>query len=198
METAPALDRAEAVYAAGTLGVTGGAIETLCIATCSRIDKHPEYHFSRRTPLNFLAAFLPFAGFLTAMNSPPFLLRLVKAVTPPSLVFSCERFLTAPLRALSAYRLVDRHRTVPQCVLVSCHFSRSGGGPPGFCSFSTGPFQGLSVCLVFFQSVCWRGSSVGFSRLIVHRPPSGQTRAFRHRRAERRRPEWRLPALSRR
>jgi hypothetical protein len=41
----------------------------------------PHRHLSRRTPLNFLAAFLPSAGFLTAMNSPPFLLRLVKAVT---------------------------------------------------------------------------------------------------------------------
>ena len=35
------------------------------------------------------------------MNSPEALLRLVKAVTPPSLFFICDRFFTAPLRALS-------------------------------------------------------------------------------------------------
>jgi hypothetical protein len=39
--------------------------------------------------------------FLTAMNSPPFLSRLVKAVAPPIFVLSCVRFFTAPLRALS-------------------------------------------------------------------------------------------------
>jgi hypothetical protein len=56
--------------------------------------------FSRRTPLNFFAAFFV-AGFFTAMNSPDVLLRLVHAVAPASVVFSCERFFTAPLRALS-------------------------------------------------------------------------------------------------
>jgi hypothetical protein len=59
-----------------------------------------------------------------------------------------------------------RLRLSPQCVLVSCHFSRSGGGPVRFCSFSGGPFQGSSVCFVFFQSVRWRGSSFGFSLLM--------------------------------
>jgi hypothetical protein len=59
------------------------------------------HHLSRRTPLNFLAAFFFPAGFFTAMNSPEVLLRFVHAVTPPSLFFSCDRFLTAPLRALS-------------------------------------------------------------------------------------------------
>ena len=38
-------------------------------------------HRSRRTPLNFLAAFFFAAGFFTAMNSPDVLLRLVQAVT---------------------------------------------------------------------------------------------------------------------
>jgi hypothetical protein len=61
----------------------------------------PHRHPSRRTPLNFLAAAFFLAGFLTAMNSPPFLLRLVQAVAPASFVFSCERFFTAPFRALS-------------------------------------------------------------------------------------------------
>lgn len=42
--------------------------------------------FSCRTPLNFLAAFLPAAGFFSAMNSPEALLRLVHAVAPPSAV----------------------------------------------------------------------------------------------------------------
>jgi hypothetical protein len=51
--------------------------------------------------LKLLGGLLAFAGFLTARNSPRFLLRLVQAVAPPSVVFSCERFLTAPLRALS-------------------------------------------------------------------------------------------------
>jgi hypothetical protein len=41
---------------------------------------------SRRTPLNFLAAFLPLAGFFTAMYSPVALLRLVQALAPPSVV----------------------------------------------------------------------------------------------------------------
>jgi hypothetical protein len=56
--------------------------------------------FSRRTPLNFFAAFFV-AGFFIAMNWPDVLLRLVHAVAPASVVFSCERFFTAPLRALS-------------------------------------------------------------------------------------------------
>jgi hypothetical protein len=38
-------------------------------------------HLSRRTPLNFLAAFFFAADFLTALNSPDVLLRLVHAVT---------------------------------------------------------------------------------------------------------------------
>jgi hypothetical protein len=45
-------------------------------------------YFSRRTPLNFFAAFFFVAGFFTAMNSPLFLLRLVHAVAPPSFVLS--------------------------------------------------------------------------------------------------------------
>jgi hypothetical protein len=36
--------------------------------------------------LNFLAVFWPFAGFFTAMYSPFFLLRLVQALAPPSVV----------------------------------------------------------------------------------------------------------------
>ncbi len=53
-------------------------------------------------------------------------------------------------------------------MLDLCHFSRSGLGTPfGFCSFSTGCFQGSSVCLNVLLSVLWRGSSVGFSRLMV-------------------------------
>jgi hypothetical protein len=66
----------------------------------------PHRHPSRRTPLNFLAAAFSLAGFLTAMNSPPFLLRLVQAVAPASFVFSCERFFTAPFRALSPIGLL--------------------------------------------------------------------------------------------
>jgi hypothetical protein len=57
--------------------------------------------FSRRTPLNFFAAVVFLIGFLTAMNSPEVLLRLVHAVTPSSFVLSCVRFFTGPLRALS-------------------------------------------------------------------------------------------------
>ena len=56
---------------------------------------------STRTPLNFVAALAFFAGFFTAVNSPYFRLRLVHAVVPPSLFFTCDRFFTAPLRALS-------------------------------------------------------------------------------------------------
>lgn len=61
---------------------------------------YPAY-FSRRTPLNFFAAVFFLAGFFTAMNSPDFLFRLVQTLAPPSFVLTCERFLTAPLRALS-------------------------------------------------------------------------------------------------
>ena len=43
---------------------------------------------SCRTPLNFVAALIFFATFFTAMNSPLFLLRLVQAVAPPSVVFN--------------------------------------------------------------------------------------------------------------
>ncbi|MBR1192043.1 hypothetical protein JQ634_03725 [Bradyrhizobium sp. AUGA SZCCT0240] len=62
--------------------------------------------FSTRTPLNFFAALAFFAGFFTATNSPPFLLRLVHALAPPSGVFTCDRFFTAPLRALSPFGLL--------------------------------------------------------------------------------------------
>ena len=41
-------------------------------------------------------------------------------------------------------------------------FPDRAGGPLGLCAFSAGPLHGWSVCLVFFQSVCWRGSSFGF------------------------------------
>jgi hypothetical protein len=49
--------------------------------------------------LNFLAAVFLAAGFFTALNSPETLLRFVQAVAPRSVV--CDRFFTAPLRALS-------------------------------------------------------------------------------------------------
>jgi hypothetical protein len=61
--------------------------------------------FSTLTPLNFLAAFF-FAGRLTAMNSPLPLLRFVQPDAPPMVVFVCERFFTAPLRALSPIGLL--------------------------------------------------------------------------------------------
>jgi hypothetical protein len=44
------------------------------------------------------------------MNSPDALLCFVQAVAPPSLVFNCDRFFTAPLRA-SADRPIDCHLT---------------------------------------------------------------------------------------
>jgi len=53
-------------------------------------------------------------------------------------------------------------------VSVSFHLSRSSFRTPLFWSFSSGLFQGLSVCLVVFQSVSRRGSSVGFSLLMRH------------------------------
>ena len=40
------------------------------------------------------------------MNSPELLLRLVQALAPASVVFVCERFFTAPLRALSPVGLL--------------------------------------------------------------------------------------------
>ena len=58
-----------------------------------REKKTGSQDFSRRTPLNF------FALFLTAMNCPPTLLRLVEVLV--SGFYNCARFLTAPLRALS-------------------------------------------------------------------------------------------------
>jgi len=66
--------------------------------------------FSRLTPLNFFAALDFWAGFLTAMNSPDLLLRLVQAVAPPSFVLTRDRYLTAPLRALSPDWLFYGHR----------------------------------------------------------------------------------------
>jgi hypothetical protein len=66
-------------------------------------------------------------------------------------------------------------RAAFQWVLVLCHFSRSGPDvPAGLCSFSTGPFQGSSVCFGDFQSVRSRGSSVGFS-LVIPMHSSRQT-----------------------
>src|SRR5206468_10602640 len=55
-----------------------------------------------------------------------------------------------------------------QWVFVSLHFSMSSSVVPLCCSLSTGLFQGLLVCLSDFQSVCWRGSSFGFSLLMGH------------------------------
>src|SRR6185369_2022203 len=69
--------------------------------------------FSTRTPLNFFAAFFFPAGFLTAMNSPDFLLRLVHAVAPPRLALTCDRFFTAPLRALSPTGLLTATLILP-------------------------------------------------------------------------------------
>src|SRR6476646_9026970 len=67
----------------------------------------PDHHaalFSRRTPLNFVLLFF------TPMNRPLSLLRLVQAVLPISLPLSCERFRTAPLRALSPTGLLTAIR----------------------------------------------------------------------------------------
>ena len=61
--------------------------------------------FSIRTPLNFFAAFF-LVGRFSAMNSPDALLRLVQADAPPIVVLVCERFFTAPLRALSPVGLL--------------------------------------------------------------------------------------------
>ena len=61
-------------------------------------DEEPAHHFSLRTPLNFLALFL------TAMNCPPALLRLVDVLVSGFL--SWVRFYTAPLRALSPVGLL--------------------------------------------------------------------------------------------
>src|SRR3954452_11230801 len=52
----------------------------------------------------------------------------------------------------------------PQWVLVRCHFSKSISPSSFRCSFSVGPFQGSSVCLVLGQSVSCLGSSAGVSR----------------------------------
>jgi hypothetical protein len=60
----------------------------------------PSRHFSSRAPLNFLRRpFLP--SRFTAINSPDESLRVAQTLAPASVVFSCERFFTAPLRALS-------------------------------------------------------------------------------------------------
>jgi hypothetical protein len=40
------------------------------------------------------------------MNSPEFLSRFVQALAPPKVVFVCDRFFTAPLRALSPVGLL--------------------------------------------------------------------------------------------
>src|SRR5258705_13443893 len=81
---------------------TASSIPTLTTRITRK--KRPIY-FSRRTPLNFFAAFVFEAGFFTVMNSPGVFVRLVQAVAPASLVLSCVRFLTAPLRAFSPFGL---------------------------------------------------------------------------------------------
>jgi len=73
----------------------------------------------------------------------------------------CHSFIAAGAKRMGALSPSMR-----QCVLDSCHFSRSISVPSFFCSLSTGPFQGRLVCLVFSQSVLCRGSSFGFSLLI--------------------------------
>jgi hypothetical protein len=69
---------------------------------------------STRTPLNFFAAFFFLPGRFKAINSPEFLLRLVHALVPPNVVLVCDRFFTAPLRALS-----------PVALFTAMFFSRS-------------------------------------------------------------------------
>jgi hypothetical protein len=70
-------------------------------AATPSLRQAPHDYFSRRTPLNFLALFL------TAMNWPPFLLRLVDVLV--SGFFNCVRFFTAPLRALSPGGFIYGH-----------------------------------------------------------------------------------------
>jgi hypothetical protein len=92
--------------------------------------------------------------------------------------------------------------SVIQCVLVLCHFSKSkSDSVPGFCSFSTGPFQGSSLCFNDFLSVRWRGSSLGFSLLMaVSCPvnPSTRQRLAQPRRSSPERQKARPASIARR
>jgi hypothetical protein len=102
------------------------------------------------------------------MNSPDVLLRFVQAVTPPSLVFSCVRFLTAPLRALSPTGLFTAIVLSLMCMGFLPLFEIRRVIARLLFLFRR-PLQGLSVC---FEppSVFWRGSSAGVSLLIRHLP----------------------------
>ena len=85
--------------------------------------------------------------------------------------FDNDQKSAAPADALWAERARDGRRSpwqTIQWVFVSLHFSMSSSVVPLCCSLSTGLFQGLLVCLSDFQSVCWRGSSFGFSLLMGH------------------------------
>src|SRR5689334_19679537 len=64
------------------------------------------FFFSVRTPLNFFADFFFLPGRFSAMNSPEFLSRFAQALAPPIVALVCERFFTAPLRALSPVGLL--------------------------------------------------------------------------------------------
>lgn len=68
-----------------------------------------DYFPSRRTPLNFLALFL------TAMNSPEVLSRLVQLSLPIVLLARWVRFFTAPLAGIVAGRFIGGHRHFTIC-----------------------------------------------------------------------------------
>jgi hypothetical protein len=69
----------------------------------------------------------------------------------------------------------------------SFHFSRSSFQAPPCCSFTTG-FHGSSVCLVNFESVRWRRSSVGFSFALLAAPRGNSIRLPAFREPESRQP----------
>jgi hypothetical protein len=111
---------------------------------------------SRRTPLNFFASFVFLTGFFTAKNSPDFLLRLVHALAPPTFVFSCVRFFTAPLRALSPFGVLT---AIPFSSLQGrdADHDRNLHGVPEFHVRGTNPASGVESPFVFGVAL-WRFS----------------------------------------
>jgi hypothetical protein len=116
--------------------------------------------------LNFFAAFFFAADFLTAINSPDFLLRFVQAVTPPSFVLSCVRFFTAPLRALSPNGLLTATMTLLSVSRRSL-FKTAMCRPPGVAGASCAICCAIMIAFAVASRSSRQSSPPGYQPVAV-------------------------------
>ena len=117
--------------------------------------------FSTRTPLNFFAALVLFAGFFTAMNSPDSLLRLVQAVTPPNLGLYLRPLFHCAFSGAIAHRFIDCHVHPP----VALHLvtQRESSALPNVPDAGTSRHSG-KLRIISSDQFCVGVCSVAFQR----------------------------------